>query len=78
VLEQGFSYADDIYLDQYIVIEQDGKMTVYRNWFQDFTAQRIRDELEAAGFSVVGLWSDLRGTPLRENSEWIGAIARKA
>ncbi len=32
VLENGFAYPDEmIYLDQYIVIEEDGSLTVYRN-----------------------------------------------
>ncbi len=38
VLEDGFAYSDEsIYLDQAIVIEEDGKISVYRNWFQDYT-----------------------------------------
>lgn len=55
VLEQGFNYPeDDIYLDQYIVIESDGTLSVYRNWFQDFTAEKITQELEIGGFTVDG------------------------
>jgi SAM-dependent methyltransferase len=78
VLEQGFSYPElKVYLDQYIVIENDGKMTVYRNWFQDFTGEMITAELEAGGFTMLGLWGDLTGSPYREDSEWIGIVARK-
>lgn len=77
VLEQGFAYPDqDIFLDQYIVLEADSTLSVYRNWFQDFTAETIKTELESAGFNIVGLWSDLAGTPLRPDAEWIGVIAR--
>ena len=37
VLEQGFDYPEEsIWLDQYTVIEADGKVSVYRNWFQDY------------------------------------------
>lgn len=76
VLETGFDYPDEsIYCDQMIVIEGDGRMAVYRNWFQDFTPQLITDELEAGGFKVTGLWGDLMGTPLSEESEWIGIVA---
>ena len=47
VLEQGFTYSDDLFLDQYIVIEGDGKISVYRNWFQDYTPKTINSEMAA-------------------------------
>ena len=78
VLEQGFDYPEQsIYLDQYIVIEADGTLAVYRNWFQDYTPQAIASELEAGGFAVQGMWGDLAGTPYDPDTEWIGVIARK-
>ncbi|HEX6384596.1 MAG TPA: class I SAM-dependent methyltransferase [Anaerolineae bacterium] len=77
VLQQGFSYPEDIYLDQYVVVETDGKISVYRNWFQDYTARTIRAELEAGGFIVQSLSSDLVGTPYEETSDWIGIVASK-
>ena len=78
VLEQGFDYPEQsIWLDQFITIEADGKVTVYRNWFQDYTPQAISDELSAGGFVVESLWSDLAGTPYTSQSEWIGVVTRK-
>ncbi len=77
VLENGFAYPDErIYLDQYIVIEEDGAVKVYCNWFQDFTREMIVEELAAGGFNVRGVWSDLTGTPYEEGSEWIAVVAR--
>ncbi|HMQ30991.1 MAG TPA: class I SAM-dependent methyltransferase [Chloroflexaceae bacterium] len=76
VLEQGFAYPGAIYLDQYIVIEADGTISVYRNWFQDYTAETIGAELAANGFAVESLWSDLAGTPYAEDADWIGVVAR--
>ena len=76
VLEEGFTYPDDLFLDQYIVIEGGGQISVYRNWYQDFTPETIRAELSAAGFAVDGLWSDLAGLPYTPDSEWIGVLAR--
>ena len=76
VLEQGFAYPEDLFLDQYIVIEESGKVSVYRNWFQDYTPERIRQELESQGFGIQSLWNDLCGTPLQADPEWIGVIAR--
>jgi SAM-dependent methyltransferase len=78
VLEQGFSYPGDLYLDQYVVVESNAKISVYRNWFQDYTPDTIRAELEAGGFAVESLWSDLTGTPYAPASDWIGIVARKS
>ncbi|MHB8132654.1 MAG: SAM-dependent methyltransferase [Anaerolineaceae bacterium] len=77
VLEQGFEYENDLFLDQYIIIEEYGKITVYRNWFQDYTPESIRSEIQANGFFVESIWSDLTGTPFQEKSEWIGVVTRK-
>jgi len=78
VLEEGFDFPDQsIWLDQYTVIEIDRKVSVYRNWFQDYTPDTITDELEQGGFSVGSLWGDLTGQPYSPNSEWIGIVASR-
>lgn len=78
VLERGFSYPGDLYLDQYIVIDENGKISVYNNWFQDFTADRIKAELNACGFEIESLWSDLTGSHFSPSSDWIGVVARSS
>jgi SAM-dependent methyltransferase len=78
ILEEGFDYPEQsIWLDQYTVIETDGKVSVYRNWFQDYTPESITEELSESGFSVVSLWGDLTGLPYSPESEWIGVITDK-
>lgn len=78
VLEQGFDYTEEsIWLDQYTVIETDGKVSVYRNWFQDYTPETITNELEQGGFTVESLWGDLTGEPYTPASEWIGLITHR-
>ena len=78
VLEQGFDYPEQsVWLDQYTVIEANGKISVYRNWFQDYTAESINEELQQGGFLVESLWSDLTGQPYSPDSEWIGLITHK-
>ena len=78
VLEEGFDYPEQsIWLDQYTVIEADGKMSVYRNWFQDYTPEPIANELAQNGFAVESAWGDLAGTLFTEESEWIGLITSK-
>lgn len=75
VLEQGFAYPDDIFLDQYIVIEADCKISTYRNWFQDYTPETITAELQANGFTIESMWSDLSGTPYEPASDWLGIVS---
>ena len=78
VLEEGFDYPEQsIWLDQYAVIEADGKVSVYRNWFQDYTPDSITAELTRGGFCVESLWGDLTGASYHPESEWIGLIAGK-
>jgi SAM-dependent methyltransferase len=79
VLEEGFDYPkQSIWLDQAITVEADGKVTVYRNWFQDYTPETIRAELEQNHFAVEGLWGDLTGSPYMPESEWIGVLAQRS
>lgn len=78
VLEEGYDYPErSIFLDQAIVIEEGGNVSVYRNWFQDFTRETITSELEVGGFTVESVWNDLTETPFSEDTEWIGIVARK-
>jgi len=78
VLEQSFVYpTDDVLLNQYVVIDDDGTMTTYRNWFQNYTPTSIAAVLEEARFSTAYVGGDLRGGGLTDTSEWIGIIAQK-
>jgi hypothetical protein len=75
---QGFDYPElDLYLDQYIVVTEDGRIAVYRNWFQDYSLDTITSVLVAHGFAVKAAWSDLAGAPYDARSEWIGIVAQK-
>ena len=75
VLEQGFTYPGDIHLDQYVIVEDSGAISVYRNWFQDYTVETIAAELEANHFTVLNLFDGLAGGPCEPNSEWLGVVA---
>jgi hypothetical protein len=77
VLTQGFDYPDEsLYLDQFVVVTEDGTVAVYRNWFHDYSLEAITAVLAAQGFAVEACWSDLAGTPYDPTGDWIGIAAR--
>ena len=78
VLEQGFDYPEhDAWLDQYIVVDDSDNVSVFRNWFHDYTLQSIRQVLEKEGFQIVHVWNDLTGTFYEEGGDWIAIVGRK-
>lgn len=77
VLEAGYAYPEDIWLDQYLVLEADGTLSVYRNWFQDYTPETITAELTRGGFAIESLWGDLTGQAYTSESEWIGLVTKQ-
>jgi len=78
VLEAGFDYPEQsIWLDQYTVIEVEGNVSVYRNWFQDYTPESISNELAHAGFAMKNLLGDLTGSPYTPESEWMGLLTSR-
>lgn len=76
VLEEGFEYDDDIWLDQYIVADNNG-VQVYRNWFHDYTIEKIRRIVQSCGLKIINVMGSLSGEALKEDSEWIAVIAQK-
>lgn len=78
LLERSYHYPDaQAHVDQYVVITADGTVSIYRNWFVDYTRASITAALEGAGFAVRGVWSDLTGAPYDPAAEWLGVAAQK-
>jgi SAM-dependent methyltransferase len=78
VLEEGFRYPEQaITLNQYVIADPNGAVTVYRNWFQAFTPASIAAELEAHGFGVDLVGGDMRGSAYSEQAEWLGVLAQR-
>jgi len=78
VLELGFDWPEQsLWLNQYVVTDADSTVTVYRIWANDHTEESIRAVLTARGLEVESIWGDLTGTPLTDDSEWIGVLARR-
>ena len=55
----------------------DGKVTVYRNWFQDYDRDKITLELTEGGFVVQSIWDDLTGVPYSAAGERIWGRGEK-
>jgi len=78
VLTQEFIYTEAaIELHQYSVLEADGRLLVYRNWFPHYTLETLAPVLDEAGFDVLGAYDDLAGAPRTAGSEWLGVVATR-
>ena len=68
-------YAEEqVCLDHYGIFE-DGQDFEIFNWMQYFSAERLREEIEGAGFSNVELFGSLALEPVSDSGNEIGAIA---
>jgi SAM-dependent methyltransferase len=76
VLEEGFQYDNDIWLDQYIVAADDG-VQVYRTWYHDYTVETISEIIHNCGFKIIDMRGSLTGESIKEDSEWIAIVAQK-
>lgn len=62
-------------LEQVVVVEEDGSVSVYRLWNRGYSLGSITEVLKKRGFSVRGVWSDLTGAPLDAQSPTMGIVA---
>lgn len=77
-LTQAYDYPDhDTMVQQFVVIEADGTVSVYRNWFHYYSPETVTSLLEAHGFTVEGIYSDLTGKPYEPDASWTGIVARR-
>jgi SAM-dependent methyltransferase len=77
-LTRHFSYAEPhVHLRQTAIVEPNGQVSVYRFWDRLYTVSEITTALDASGFQVEDLRSDLCGTPYAAESEALGVVARK-
>lgn len=76
VLQAGYSFADDVWCDQYLVADHEG-VTAYRMWFRDYVPETLLPVLERAGFSIERIDGSLTGAPYEDGSEWLAVVARK-
>jgi SAM-dependent methyltransferase len=78
VLEEGFDYPEnDAWLNQYIIVEEDGTVKVYRLWLHDYSLETISRTLEKKRFEVEKAWNSLSGESYLKGGDWIAIAARK-
>ncbi len=77
-LYQRYYYGDeDVKLEQYIIMDQEGDAALYRIWHRYFTLTRITNLLRKHGFIVEDFYTDLMGNAYEKGSGSIGIVARK-
>ena len=55
----------------------DDEFTVYRIWQTYFSPESIKKEIQASGFMVRAIWSNLMGDPLNDDSLVLGILCQK-
>ncbi len=71
-----FKYEEEkVVLDKYTVVTPDSTREVY-NWLQYFDRDALTHELEAAGFTVEEIFSDVAGAPQRDDAREVAVVAR--
>ncbi len=68
---------ETVCVDHYGIFEQEQSFEIF-NWMQYFSPERLREELEDAGFSNIQLFGSLNLEPISDTSCEIGAIAYSA
>lgn len=78
VLEQSFHYPEEaVYLSQYIVIEEYGKVATYNITDHYYSKDDILKLMMRHGYQVQDIWSDLTGKPYEEDTKGLGVCAKK-
>lgn len=76
-IQSHYIYEDDIRLNQYTIINEDGEANVYRVWDHYYTKNTITEELKKAGFSNIEIFSDVRGNFYDEESKTMCIVVEK-
>lgn len=79
VLEQDFRYDEaDVIMRQHTVIEESGRISIYRIWDHYYSRESIVKLLQEKGYNVQDIFSDLTGKPFEEKTKSMGIAAKRA
>jgi len=76
-LESKYIYEKNMQLDQYIVIDEEYHVEVYRVWNVGYTKETLINEVAPIGFMKMEIFSDVRGKPFEEQSNTLCIILEK-
>ncbi len=72
-----FKYdAEAVVLDKYDIFPKRGAPQTVYNWLQYFSAERLTEELSAAGFVMTDRYSDVSGGPFSERHSEFAVVAK--
>ena len=76
-LNAHYIYDNNVRLDQFTIIDEEGKVDIIRNWFKAYTKETIVEELKNAGFTNIRIYSDVAGKAYEDESKTICLVAEK-
>lgn len=76
-IEAHYVYEGDIRLNQYVVIDKENKVNVYRMWDHYYTKHTIIEELKKVGFEKIQVFSDVAGKPYDEEASTMCIVVEK-
>jgi len=74
-LESYIPYGDDVHLERFILIDENGNVEAIHNWHQAYTYDRLRQELLSSGFDIESSYGDAKGSVSNKKSETLCVIA---
>ncbi len=73
LLTQDLHYPErDVFLEGYIIIEENGAISDYRNWHKYFSEKTIKNFLEKHGFQIDEIWGNFSGDKYKDTSQEMG------
>lgn len=78
VLDQTLHYEEEnVFLKQYIVIENSGNTATYKIWDHYYSKETISKLMKEQGYQVQNIWSDLTGKPYEADTTSLGVAVKK-
>lgn len=77
VLESFNIYEPDVFLKQYVVLEEDLSFRVYRIWDKAYTEKSLMEELKTVSYSECRIFEDVCGKKFNEDSRTMCVVLNK-
>ncbi len=79
LLTEKFKYPEhNVLLTQYLVIDENANIDIYRIWDHAYTKNSLSQILSNGGFHAMQFYSDIIGSEYSDNSKTMAIIAQKA